>query len=468
MAFSSSVFLFLFLPAFLLGYFLIRPGLRNGFIVCFSLLFYAWGEPRFLFVMVLSVFLNYLLGLLADADRGSAWRKLSVWLCVLLNLGLLFIYKYLGFFVTTLNQIIAVGLPVPKIALPIGISFFTFQGMSYVLDVYRRQVRAQKNPIRTMLYVVMFPQLIAGPIVRYKDIAEQIDHRVISSDRIRAGIERFIIGLSKKMMLANSMGAVTDAVFAMRPETLGIGTAWLGVICYAMQIYFDFSGYSDMALGLGRIIGFEFPENFHYPYVATSIKDFWRRWHISLSEWFRDYLYFPMGGSRTGNVYLHLGIVFLATGIWHGATWNFVIWGVWHGAFRIMEYALEKKTGRRIRGPAGWVYTMLVVLIGWVFFRADDPGYALDYLRRMFGLLPAAFVPYSFSWFFTGKTCIALLASLTAAVVFGIRPTETFLKKAGDRSWMRGLRTVGLIVILVYSLMLVMISTYNPFIYFRF
>ena len=468
MAFSSSVFLFLFLPVFLLGYFLIRPNLRNGFIVCFSLLFYAWGEPRFLFIMVLSVMLNYLLGWLVDADRASIWRKMSVILCVVLNLGLLFVYKYLGFFMTTLNQITSMNLTIPKIALPIGISFFTFQGMSYVLDVYRGQVRAQKNPIKTMLYVVMFPQLIAGPIVRYRDIAEQIDHRVVSVDRIHMGVKRFIIGLSKKMMLANSMGAVTDAIFAMKPETLTISTAWLGVICYAMQIYFDFSGYSDMAIGLGKIIGFDFLENFQHPYVSTSIKEFWRRWHISLSEWFRDYLYFPIGGSRKGNVYIHLGIVFLATGIWHGATWNFVIWGIWHGTFRILEYALEEKAGCRIRGPIGWLYTMLVVLIGWVFFRADNLEYALHYLQRMFGLLPVSFVPYSFTWFFTTKICIALSVSLIAAIALGIKTVESFLKKLENKPWMRIFKMVGLIFILIYSLMLVMTSTYNPFIYFRF
>ncbi|MBQ9211564.1 MAG: MBOAT family protein [Clostridia bacterium] len=468
MTFSSSVFLFLFLPAFLLGYYLIRPSFRNGFVVFCSLVFYGWGEPRFLLVMICSVLMNYLLGLLADADREAFWRKTAVTLCVVMNLGLLFVYKYLGFFVTTLNQVASKAWPVPQIALPIGISFFTFQGMSYVIDVYRREVRAQKNPFRTMLYVVMFPQLIAGPIVRYKDIAAQIDHRSVNLDRMKAGIARFMVGLAKKMMLANTMGAVVDEIFAVDPASLAVPTAWLGAICYAMQIYYDFSGYSDMAIGLGKMIGFEFQENFRQPYVADSIKDFWRRWHISLSEWFRDYLYFPLGGSRRGNVYLHLAAVFLATGIWHGATWNFVLWGVWHGAFRILEYALEKKAGRRIRGVAGWIYTMLVVLIGWVLFRADNLGYAWSYLRRMFGLLPASFIPYSFGWYFTPKTGMVLLAALLVAVVPGMKFYAPLRRSIEARSWTRGLRRMVVIVLFLYSLALVMTSTYNPFIYFRF
>ena len=417
--------------------------------------------------MVLSVLLNYLTGLFADNKYPLYVRRISVVFCIVANLGLLFVFKYLGFFTEIVNQITQLQLKIPQIALPIGISFFTFQGMSYVLDVYHEKVYSQKKLSTVMLYIAMFPQLIAGPIVRYRDIVGQIENREVNFEKLRSGIIRFTVGLSKKMILANSMGIVVDQIFAIDPGGLPILVTWFGAVAYAMQIFFDFSGYSDMAIGLGKMLGFEFMENFKYPYTAKNIKDFWRRWHISLSEWFRDYLYFPMGGSRKGNIYFHLAVVFLATGIWHGATWNFVLWGMWHGTFRIFEQWIERK-GHNISGILGWLYTIFVVLIGWVLFRADNLTYAWRYLQRMFGFLSSGFIPYSVNWFLSVKTVLGITACVFVAVIFGLKPMMKIREHWNESLVFGALKTIGLIVILFYSIALVMTSSYNPFIYFRF
>ena len=467
MTFSSPIFLFIFFPFFIFCYYLIRPSFRNGLITIASLVFYFWGEPRFVVIMVLSVLLNYLTGLFADNKYPLYVRRISVVFCIVANLGLLFVFKYLGFFTEIVNQITQLQLKIPQIALPIGISFFTFQGMSYVLDVYHEKVYSQKKLSTVMLYIAMFPQLIAGPIVRYRDIVGQIENREVNFEKLRSGIIRFTVGLSKKMILANSMGIVVDQIFAIDPGGLPILVTWFGAVAYAMQIFFDFSGYSDMAIGLGKMLGFEFMENFKYPYTANNIKDFWRRWHISLSEWFRDYLYFPMGGSRKGNIYFHLAVVFLATGIWHGATWNFVLWGMWHGTFRIFEQWIERK-GHNISGILGWLYTIFVVLIGWVLFRADNLTYAWRYLQRMFGFLSSGFIPYSVNWFLSVKTVLGITACVFVAVIFGLKPMMKIREHWNESLVFGALKTIGLIVILFYSIALVMTSSYNPFIYFRF
>ena len=467
MTFSSPIFLFIFFPFFIFCYYLIRPSFRNGLITIASLVFYFWGEPRFVVIMVLSVLLNYLTGLFADNKYPLYVRRISVVFCIVANLGLLFVFKYLGFFTEIVNQITQLQLKIPQIALPIGISFFTFQGMSYVLDVYHEKVYSQKKLSTVMLYIAMFPQLIAGPIVRYRDIVGQIENREVNFEKLRSGIIRFTVGLSKKMILANSMGIVVDQIFAIDPGGLPILVTWFGAVAYAMQIFFDFSGYSDMAIGLGKMLGFEFMENFKYPYTAKNIKDFWRRWHISLSEWFRDYLYFPMGGSRKGNIYFHLAVVFLATGIWHGATWNFVLWGMWHGTFRIFEQWIERK-GHNISGILGWLYTIFVVLIGWVLFRADNLTYAWRYLQRMFGFLSSGFIPYSVNWFLSVKTVLGITACVFVAVIFGLKPMMKIREHWNESLVFGALKTIGLIVILFYSIALVMTSSYNPFIYFRF
>lgn len=472
MVFSSSVFLFLFLPVTLIGYYLIRKSLRNAFLLVMSLGFYAWGEPKFVFIMMLSILVNYLagLGIHWGKEKGNAgWARVSMIVGVVLNLAMLFYYKYFDFSIRIVNSVFGLHLPMQGIVLPIGISFFTFQGMSYMLDLYMGHVPVQKKLLNVALYVALFPQLIAGPIVRYSDVNDQIDDRRVDVEGFAEGIRRFAIGLTKKMLLANVTAQVVDEIFAIAPVRLEVPTVWLGIICYAMQIYFDFSGYSDMAIGLGRMFGFHFLENFNYPYIAKSITEFWRRWHISLSTWFRDYLYIPLGGNRRGNVYVNLIIVFFATGIWHGAAYTFVLWGLWHGLFMLIERVMGKRKIKFLNNipVLNWVYTMLVVLLGWVLFRADSLHYGLQYIGRMFGLVGVEQVNYTLFWFLTPKVatvlCIAFLACLPWKEI--LTKPYTWLMETNGGLLVRNLWTVAILVI---SIVLVMTSTYNPFIYFRF
>jgi len=351
--------------------------------------------------------------------------------------------------------------------MPIGISFFTFQGMSYVIDLYWRKVNVQKNPAKLAFYISFFPQLIAGPIVRYIDIEDQIIRRTVSIEKFTAGVERFVVGLAKKLIIANTMGEVVDMIFSVPALENTIGTAWLGIICYSFQIFFDFSGYSDMAIGLGKMFGFEFLENFNYPYISKTITEFWRRWHISLSSWFRDYVYIPLGGNKKGNVYVNLFLVFVLTGFWHGANFQFLVWGLWHGFFLIVERLFgmrEIKTKRII--PLRYVLTMLIVVLGWVFFRAPDLGYALTYLRVMFGLVQPEFVGFKTSFYLSPKIilmlCLAALVStpLLKTVYNIIKTTAGVISKPV---------TYGLILALLFvCIVFVTASSYNPFIYFRF
>ncbi len=343
MLFSSPVFLFGFLPLLLVFYFLCPKSLRNVLLLLASLWFYAWGEPSLVVLMLISTAMNYGLGCWVDVTRERPASKWILAFAVALNLSFLVYYKYAGFLIDSLNSLLAfVGTPSlgrPEVTLPIGISFYTFQAMSYVIDVYRGQAQAERNPINVALYIALFPQLIAGPIVRYTDVAAQIKVRSIDRDSFAYGIQRFIVGLGKKMLIANSAASVADAAFEIPDNQLSLAVAWLGILCYTVQIYFDFSGYSDMAIGLGRMFGFKFLENFNYPYIAKSVTDFWRRWHISLSTWYRDYLYIPLGGNRCApwRVSLNLMIVFVLCGLWHGASWNFAIWGIYHGSFLMLE-----------------------------------------------------------------------------------------------------------------------------------
>ena len=348
MVFSTIIFLCVFLPIVIIGYYLVPKPAKNMFLLICSLFFYAWGEPVYVLIMLASIAYNYLFGMfIANTKRDKLWMIISV----VVNLLVLGVFKYSGFFIENIDKVIPNLLHVPDIALPIGISFYTFQGMSYCIDVYRDKEMVQKNPVNLALYIAMFPQLIAGPIVRYSDIRTELTGRSHNAEMFSEGAGRFIIGLSKKAILANTLGAVATNIMSEDLQTMGAGVAWIGAIFYTLQIYFDFSGYSDMAIGLGKIFGFHFSENFNYPYISKSIREFWRRWHISLSSWFRDYLYIPLGGSRRGNVYLHLLIVFLATGIWHGAAWGFVLWGLWHGFFIIAErmVANHKNNGNKTK-----------------------------------------------------------------------------------------------------------------------
>ena len=391
MVFSSVSFLVFFLPCLLVLYFMVPRryrGARNFILLAFSLAFYACGGPKFLLLMLLSIVINYCCGLLAGAKHRPAVRKAGVTLAAVLGLGLLGWFKYAGFFGEMLHALMPF-IPVPQVTLPIGISFFTFQGLSYVIDVFRDDAAVQRNPLKLALYISFFPQLVAGPIVRYTTVADEIDERHESVSEFSAGSVRFLFGLAKKMLLANAVAQIADAAFsAVSPS---VALAWLGAVAYTFQIYFDFSAYSDMAIGLGRMFGFHFLENFNYPYVSRSVTEFWRRWHISLSTWFRDYVYIPLGGnrcSRARNI-LNLFLVWALTGLWHGANWTFIAWGLWFFVLLIGEKFLWGKALSRLPSLLQHVYAMLLVILSWVLFRADDIGAALCYMAAMFGRAPA-------------------------------------------------------------------------------
>ena len=385
MVFSSPIFLFFFLPIVYIVYRLLPgTGARNGWLAAASLVFYSFGQPVYLLLLLASVGLNYLFGLLLMSP-GRRGRKWWAGCAAALNLLLLGTFKYLDCFAGTLNSLFGLGLPLPGLTLPIGISFYTFQGMSYAIDVYRKPDSGTRNLGKLVLYISFFPQLIAGPIIKYHDVARQIDCRELDPELTLTGLRRFIAGFAKKMLLANTAGQVADAVFGLEAGALDMRLAWLGAVCYTLQIYFDFSGYSDMAIGMGRMFGFSFLENFDLPYISRSIKEFWRRWHISLSSWFRDYLYIPLGGSRKGGARTMLNkfIVFFSTGLWHGANWTFVLWGLWHGLFSTLEdvHVIPKRLQQSVFAH---VYTMLVVILGFTLFRAPSLGAAGVMFSQMF------------------------------------------------------------------------------------
>jgi len=472
--FSSNLFLFIFLPLTLAGHFLAPKKLKNGFLLAMSLLFYAWGEPKVVLVMLASILFNWLMGLLADRfgpDSANKWlRRLLLMITVAGNLGMLFYYKYFDFFISNVNRLAGTAIPLRHIALPIGISFFTFQSLSYVLDLYMGKVNVQRNPFKLALYVALFPQLIAGPIVRYIDVNAQIDERHVTLEGFAEGIRRFAIGLVKKMLIANQTALIADQIFALPFGSASRGAVWLAVLCYAFQIYFDFSGYSDMAIGLGKMLGFDFLENFRYPYISRSITEFWRRWHISLSSWFRDYVYIPLGGNRRGNRYFNLFVVFFLTGMWHGASWNYIVWGLWNGLFLIAEKPLMKTAFyQKIPAFIRWAVTMLLVLIGWVFFRIEDMGLCLEYLSVMFGFASAETAVYAASWFI-GKKLIFVLGIAALASIPWKEAGRSGQKLTAFLQTTSGHIAVcaASAVLLLMGIMLCMTSTYNPFIYFRF
>lgn len=488
MVFSSIVFLFLFLPVVLTGYFLIGKKGRNVYLLLSSLVFYAWGEGEYISALLLCIGANYLFGILIYKFRMGVTRadenisKLVLILAVGFNVLFLVYYKYTDFFVANLNSSassLGFGtLQVNSIHLPLGISFFVFQALSYVIDVYRRQVVATYNPIHFALYESLFPQLIAGPIVRYRDIAGQVVRRIITTEDVALGSRRFIIGLGKKVLIANTLAATADQIFAVPMGQLAPGVAWLGILCYTLQIYYDFSGYSDMAIGLGQMLGFKFPENFNYPYAARSIQDFWRRWHISLSTWFKDYVYIPLGGNRGGSwrTYSNLVIVFFLCGMWHGASWTFIVWGLWHGFFIVLERSGWGKVLEKAGAPAGHLYTLLVIIFGWVFFRSPDLAHSLDFIIAMFDFSKEGFTLYRISAF----TSPDLLLALTAGIVFAF-PVSKLFKHAGSvaisaagvpvRYANFGFSVISFVLIfsmLFTCCMSLAGGTYNPFIYFRF
>ncbi len=482
--FTEPAFLFLFLPLLLGLYFLGGRWWRNLILLAASLAFYAWGEKAYVVVMLGSIAFNYAMGLAierAHIRRQSTGLMLAS--AVAGNLLLLAAFKYTNFLVDNLNGLIAslgaAPLEVSKVHLPIGISFFTFQAMSYVIDVHRREVKANANPLEVALYIALFPQLIAGPIVRYKDVAAQILVRTVTREGFAYGIRRFVIGLGKKMVIANALALPADQIFAAPVEQLPFGVAWLGAVCYTLQIYFDFSGYSDMAIGLGHMFGFRFLENFNYPYISRSITEFWRRWHISLSTWFRDYLYIPLGGNRlrASMVYRNLLIVFFLCGLWHGAAWTFVIWGLFHGAFLVVERLGWSRVLDRLPTLARSLYVMLVVIVGWVFFRAETLGQAGSYLTAMAGLGHATGLEYHADMWLNNEVWLALVLGIVGAtpiMPWAVVKVEALIERLPARrsGWLAGVGEIaGLIfcgVVLLYCMMLSAAGTYNPFIYFRF
>ena len=476
MVFSSPIFLFLFLPIVLAVNFLLPIRLRNLWLLIMSLIFYGWGEPRFVLVMIASIVVNFALGLWVDRVRGRPAARRVMALGIALNIGLLAVYKYANFAVDNLNTVLAAlgaaPIPLAPIALPIGISFFTFQAFSYVIDVERRDGPVQKNPLDVALFVSLFPQLIAGPIVRYRDVAAQIVERTITREGFTRGVERFLIGLGKKMLIANTVAVPADAIFAIPADQLTAGVAWLGVVCYALQIYYDFSGYSDMAIGLGLMLGFHFLENFNYPYISRSMTEFWRRWHISLSTWFRDYLYIPLGGNQRApaRTYFNLVVTFFLCGLWHGAAWTFVIWGLYHGLFLVIERLGAGRWLERWPAPARHGYALAVVLVGWVFFRSATLADAMRFLAAMAGLGSGSGIEYHPALYLNAELILIL-----AAGIVGSTPLLPALARLRERIQAAGLglaveavRVLGLGAILWGSAMLMAAGTYNPFIYFRF
>ena len=473
MVFSSVSFLLFFLPCLLLVYFIVPQRLRelrNFVLLAFSLVFYAFGGVRYLALLLASVLINYLCGLLAADGHSPRTRKCAVALASVLGLGRLGWFKYAGFFASTANSL-GLPIPVPQIVLPVGISFFTFQGLSYVIDVARGDAPCQRSLLRVALYVALFPQLVAGPIVRYTTVAREIGERQESVTEFADGLTRFFFGFAKKLLLANAMGEAADAVFSLSPALLSAGTAWVGAIAYTFQIYFDFSAYSDMAIGLGRMFGFHFLENFNYPYIAASVTEFWRRWHISLSSWFRDYVYIPLGGSRRGTAaqIRNLTVVWLLTGLWHGASWNFVAWGAWFCLLLIGEKFLWRGLLERTPRPLRHVYAMLAVVISWVFFRAPTLSAAAAYLRVMFtgGASTAAQGAAVFYLRrYLPEFLLCALACLPLRDLLRLR-LEGDGSPAAQTALLLAPKLIGL-ALFALSYMKLVSGSFNPFIYYQF
>jgi len=461
MVFSSSIFIFCFLPLLFLFYFCLPKKCKNVVLLIFSLVFYAFGGVNYLFTLLLTVFISYLGGILIE--KYNSKKKFILFLKVGLNLLFLIYFKYTGFILDNINNIFKVGIDIPSIIMPIGISFYTFQSISYVVDVYKKEVGVQKNYFLLLLYVSLFPQLVAGPIVRYQTVEHEIEKRTTTLDDFCYGLERFILGLAKKVIIANQMGKLADIVFSDTSFTTPV--VWLGAIAYMMQIYFDFSAYSDMAIGLGRILGFKFLENFNFPYIAKSITDFWRRWHISLSTFFRDYVYIPLGGNRCSKFrqIFNMSVVWFLTGFWHGANYNFILWGLYYLVFLILEKYVFKNIIERIPNILRHILTLLIVLIGWMLFRLEDLSVFKDVIVSMFNFnitsvslseariyVETYFVYFILAFIFSTPIYYVVCDKLKKYKVFEV------------------LKYIGLLVLFIITIMFLAQSSYNPFIYFRF
>lgn len=472
MVFSSSTFLIVFLPVTIVVYYIIgevatkNMTVKNIILLIASLVFYAWGEPVYILLMLISIFFNFIIG--KDIDRSkkrgnTKEAKISFIISIIFNLAILGFFKYFGFLIENINSLFNINISAPQLALPIGISFYTFQIMSYVIDLYRGETEVQEHIIPFALYISLFPQLIAGPIVKYKDIAIQLESRKESLHKFSVGITRFTVGLAKKLLLANTLGAVYTSIQASGSKSISALTAWIGIICYTLQIYFDFSGYSDMAIGLGKVFGFSFNENFNYPYIADSVTDFWRRWHISLSTWFKEYVYIPLGGNRvkTPRVLLNLMIVWLLTGLWHGAAWNFIIWGVFYGILLIIEKYVLSKVVNKIPSFIRHIITLIIVMIGWVFFSAPNLSEALSYIAAMFGGGSG----------FIDSTAKYLLSTNILVILAGIFCATPIYKKIAEKfnpDTVSKMKIIAFPLLYILCIVFMISETYNPFLYFRF
>ena len=468
MLFSSIVFLFTFLPAVVILYYLLPVRFRNVILLLASLVFYAWGEPVYLFLMLLSILFNYFSGLdIARNLQDKRAAKRSLVFNLIINLAVLGFFKYEGFVLDTLNGILPVHISYHALPLPIGISFYTFQILSYIIDVYRGNVKVQTNLPNFALYVTMFPQLIAGPIVQYADVDEQLASREVSRTKFGEGSMYFIRGLAKKVLLANTSGMIFTEVSGLAKGNIAVMTAWLGAFAYMFQIYFDFSGYSDMAIGLGKMFGFEFNMNFNYPYVSKSITKFWRRWHISLSSWFRDYVYIPLGGNRVSKIkhIRNLLIVWFLTGLWHGAAWNFVAWGLYYGVILIIEKYLLSPVLDRLPDVVRHIYSIVLVVIGWVLFFSSSFGQAADYIRVMFGAGAHGFADRESMYLLTSNLILWLILIIGSTPLVHFRYEHMLRTKKWNTTIINSVVYVALFIVCIAYLVT---ETYNPFLYFRF
>ena len=467
MVFSSPIFLFLFLPIVVLVHYVIKEKYRNLWLILASIFFYGWAQPKCLLILAFNILCNYFIG----CFLGKKKYKGILILGIVLNLSTLLYFKYTNFLIEIVNSITSSSIDLLTIVLPIGISFYTFKGISYLADIYNGKICPEKNPTAVIVYILMFPQILSGPIEKYENVITEIHHRVVTVGNLSDGARRFIVGLSQKAIIANSLGMMVDSIWALGAGTLSLKTAWLGSVGYTLQIFFDFAGYSNMAIGIGTMLGFQFCENFNLPYVATSVTDFWRRWHISLGRWFRDYIYIPLGGNRK-HVYLNIAIVFFLTGVWHGAAWNFVVWGCLHGVFRLIEKMIDTKGIKMhlpqfIRRGLSHFYLLFVVNLGWVLFRAPSLNEAGMFIKRMIGLPVEDWCGVSVLYFLTRwNVFILAVAVLFASSV--PRKMADYVKKRTQEELQIVVRDIALLALLACSILRVVAGSYNSFIYFQF
>lgn len=474
MLFSSLIFLFMFFPLVTGLYYLSNDKFKNCILLVASIIFYAWGEPVYVWLMILATIFNYLFGFLVCNNNivNIKLRKTYLIISILFNVGILFIFKYSIFIVDNINLFMENKINAPKIILPLGISFYTFKALSYVIDIYNGKIKPQKNLFNMGLYITLFPQLLAGPISRYETVGREIERRIHSADKFAEGVRRFLLGLSKKIIISNQMGLIADKLFAVSPSELSLATTWMAILAYTLQIFFDFSGYSDMAIGLGKMFGFEFIENFNYPYMAQSVTEFWRKWHISLSSWFRDYVYIPLGGNRCNKakVLRNILIVWMLTGFWHGASWTFIMWGLYYGVLLILEKQVLGVAINKLWRPIRHLYLILIVMVGWVFFRADNFTYSFEFIKNMFGINGVSLISNEF-WIYLrdyGYVFILGIVFSTPICKNVVLNIQNKYPDIIDNKCIWVLESSIYACLFGIVIMHLVNSNYNPFIYFQF